>query len=1080
MRKNLLLKLLPLLFLLATSMAWAQERSVSGKVTSQEDGTGLPGVNVVVKGTTNGTVTDADGNYTINVPSGGGNLVFSFIGLSTSEVEIGDRTTVDVSLGLDVQQLSEVVIVGQGASKDKKALGYAISTVGSDQLAARPQQDVARILQGKVPGVNISPTGGTSGSGASINIRGYSSLSGNTQPLFVVDGVPFSSATNNGSDFASGGAAGTPSRFSDLDPNNIQSINVLKGLAATVLYGDQGRNGVILVTTKSGKGKKNAEVTVQQTVNVTEVASLPTFQNSWGNGFQGLYGAFFSNWGPGFSEIDSVGHPYQFLGTPSLRDAYPQYLFNRIKYDAAEDISRFFRKGIASNTYVNFSGGSDKVGFNSSVSYTKEQGFVPGNDQRKLNISLGLNAAITKKLSINNNIQFSVNDIEQPPLNAATGGGGTLGGVPSLYGQFLYTPRNLDIFDWPNATPDNRSIYYRGGNDIANPLWISNNYKEINNTTRIFNSTTISYDLTDNFSLSYRVGYDTYTESQERRFNRGGTQGPSIIRGVFQTQTVRNTIFNQDFIVGYNKQLAQNLNLTARVGFNARNDRFVRDGLYSENQVSDNLFRHYNFSVASSRSIGFIGNSADGPRILNRETEEQRMGVYGDFTLDYKQYLFLNLAGRNDWTSTLETANNKIFYPSTSLSLILTEAFSSLKSNAMSFLKLRIGYGTSAGFAPFPYGTRSVATLNTRGFVDLTGSPTTVNSVANFLGNRNLRPELQQEIEVGIDGKFWNDRIGVDLTFYDRSTSDLITEAPLDPSTGYTSTLTNVGKLSNKGIELGLNAKIIGSGALRWDATLNYNIVRPEIVDLGGSLSQVRIAGLDTRGNFAVPGRPYNIIKGFAVRKSPDGQRIVRDNDGLYAVDPIIREIGNPNPDWTASLFNTFTYKGFALNIQVDYRQGGDMYASTPSATIGRGTVSTDVEYGYDQTFVLPGVLETANPDGTFTYRKNDKQVTASDYGFNVQFNGTDDTSIFDGTSIRIREVSLAYEFPKGLLSKTPFKSGSLQLNGNNLWFKAINVPGNVNFDPEVLSTGVGNGAGFDYLTGPSARRYGVVLRLTF
>ncbi|MFM7430184.1 MAG: TonB-dependent receptor plug domain-containing protein, partial [Flammeovirgaceae bacterium] len=248
-------------------MALAQERTIKGKVTSAEDGSGLPGVNVVVKGTTNGTVTDAEGNYRINVPSSGGSLVFSFIGLSTSEVEIGDRTMVDVSLSMDVQQLSEVVVVGQGASKEKKALGYAISSVGADQLAARPQQDVARILQGKVPGVNISPTGGTSGSGASISIRGFSSLSGNTQPLFVVDGVPFNSATNNASDFSTGGAAGTPSRFSDLDPNNIQSLSVLKGLAATVLYGDQGRNGVILVTTKSGKGKKNAEVTVQQTVN---------------------------------------------------------------------------------------------------------------------------------------------------------------------------------------------------------------------------------------------------------------------------------------------------------------------------------------------------------------------------------------------------------------------------------------------------------------------------------------------------------------------------------------------------------------------------------------------------------------------------------------------------------------------------------------------------------------------------------------------------------------------------------------------------------------------------------------------
>jgi len=1074
MRKNLLLKLLPLLFLLATSMAWAQERSVSGKVTSAEDGSGLPGVNVVVKGTTNGTVTDAEGNYRINVPSTGGSLVFSFIGLATSEVEIGDRTTVDVSLALDVQQLSEVVIVGQGASKEKKALGYAVSSVGADQLAARPQQDVARILQGKVPGVNISPTGGTSGSGSSINIRGYGSLSGSTQPLFVVDGVPFNSATNNGSGFSTGGAAVTPSRFLDLDPNNIANLSVLKGLAATVLYGDQGRNGVILVTTKSGKGKKNAEVTVQQTVNVTEVASLPKFQNNWGNGFQGLQGQFFSNWGPSFSEIDSAGHPFQFLGNPTLRDAYPETMFKRYRWAPAQDISQFFRKGVASNTYVNFSGGNDRVGYNSSASYTKEQGFVPGNDVTRLNLSLGINASITKKLSIQNSILFSNTGVETPPLNGATGGGGAFNGVPSLYGQFLYTPRSVRIFEWPNSTLDNRSIYFRAGNDIANPLWLANNYKELNNTTRVFNSTTVAYDINDHLSLSYRVGYDTYTETQERRFNRGGVDGPNILNGVLTTQSIINTIFNQDVILGYNKQLSQDFNLSARVGFNARNDSFKRNGIYSEGQVIDGLYRHFNYTTSAVRSIAFDG------RVFQRETQEQRMGAYGDFSLDYKQYLFLNLAGRNDWTSTLEAANNNIFYPSASVSFIPTDAFSALKSNTLNYLKFRVSYGTSAGFSPFAYGTRSIATQNTRGFIDVAGTTIITNSVGNFLGNRNLRPELQRELEVGLEAKLWNDRIGVDFTVYDRSTTDLITQAPVDPSTGYTSTLTNIGKLSNKGIELGLNTKIINSGALRWDATLNFNVVRPEIIELGGGIAEVVIAGFTTRGNFAIPGRPYNIIKGNAIRKAPDGQRIVRDNDGLYAVNPIIQEIGNPNPNWTASLFNTFTFKGVSLNVQFDYRDGGAMYASTPSAVIGRGAVQTDVAYGYDQTFILPGVLETVNPDGSFTYRKNDKQVTAADYGFNVQFNGTDDTSIFDGTTIRLREVALAYELPRNIVAKTPFKTASIQLNGNNLWFNAVNVPSNVNFDTEVLSTGVGNGAGFDYLTGPSARRYGVVVRFTF
>lgn len=1062
--------------LFLTLSVWAQERVVSGKVSSQEDGSALPGVNVVLKGTTNGTVTDAEGNYKLTVPANGGSLVFSFIGLQTSEVEIGARVVIDVALALDVQQLSEVVVTGQGIAREKRALGYAVSSVNQDQLASRPVSDLGRILQGKIPGVNITPTGGASGSGTNINIRGYSSLTGNTQPLFVVDGVPFNSSTNNTSGFTTGGAAVTPSRFLDLDPNNIESLNVLKGLAATVLYGDQGRNGVILVTTKSGKGKKATEISIQQSFTANEIASLPRFQSTWGNGFQGLAGAFFSNWGPAFTEFDSIGHPYQFLADPSLRNSYPEYFFERYPWAAAPTIKDFFRRGLISNTNLNLNGGTDKIGFNTSVSYTDEEGYMPGNDLTRLNVSNSINAALSKKLNLQVSTMFVRTNVENLPLNGATGGGGTFDGVPSIFGQFLYTPRNNRIFEWPTATPDNRSIYFRAGNDIANPLWLAENYRELNLTSRIFNSATLSYDLSDEFSISYRTGYDSYTEVQERRYNRGGVQGPNIINGVFQTQTIRNTIFNQDVILSFNKALSEKINLSARAGFNARNDRFDRDGMYSENMAIGNLYRHYNFSTTSSRSVGFDG------RILNTTSEEQRMGVYGDFSFDYNQFFFVNLAGRNDWTSTLEQGNNSIFYPSASVSFLPIEAFDALKSNTLNYLKVRFGYGTSAGFAPFTYGTRSVAALNTRGYVDLTGNPISLNSIGNFLGNAGLRPELQREIEVGFEAKLFNEKLGIDFTLYDRSTRDLITSAPLDPATGYTSTLTNVGKLQNRGIELGVNGTPISTEKFRWDVAFNFTLVRPEIVELGGGLSEVVIAGFTTRGNFAVPGRPYNIIKGVAVRKAPDGQRIVRANDGLYAVDPIIREIGNPNPDWLGSLFNTLSYKGFTFAFQLDYRHGGDMYASTPSAVIGRGVVSTDVEYGYDQTFVLPGVIEVDNNnDGVVdSYRPNNLQVTASDYGFNVQFNGTDDTSIFDGTFIRLREVSLGYEFPRNWLSKTPFKAASVQFNGNNLWFNAVNVPRNVNFDPEVLSTGVGNGAGFDYLTGPSSRRYGVVFRLTF
>ena len=1070
-------------FVFALSTAMAQERMVSGKVTSPEDGSTLPGVNVVLKGTTNGTVTDVDGNYKLSVPGTGGTLVFSFIGLQTQELVIGDRSVMDMQLGLDVKQLSEVVVTAQGIAREKKALGYSVSTVGQDQIAARPVNDIGRILQGKIPGVVINPTGGSTGSGSSINIRGYSSITGSTQPLWVVDGVPFNTSTNNASGFDTGGTASSSSRFLDIDPNTIENISVLKGLAATVLYGDQGRNGVILVQTKSGATKKRAaEFSFQQSQSITEIASLPDFQNNYGNGFQqfsGVSPVFFSNWGANFKEVDSTGHPFQFISDASIRDAFPQYYFKRTPYAAQPNPAGFFRKGQVSNTAFNMTGGTDKLSYNASVAYTTEQGYAPGNDLKRLNITTGFQAAITDKLTIRTSLLYANTDIASPPLNGATGGGASFGGIPSLYGQFLYTPRSVDVLGMPIETPqEHKQVYYRSGSDIPNPLWVAKYTKETDVTDRFFNATNVTYDFNDHMALTYKVGFDTYTQRQNRQYNKGiGPTYANINNGVLQTQTLTNTIWNHDIIFSFNKDLTPDIKLIARVGGNARNDYQVRDGLYSEKQSVFGLFRHSNFETSSSRSVAFDG------RVFYRTTEQQRYGVYGDFSFDYKNFLFVNLAGRNDWNSTIEAGLNSIFYPSMSVAFDATEAFASLKSDKINFLKFRAGYGTSAGFAP-TYTTRNIVSQNLRGFSDAAGKVTGEQTIADQLGNLKLRPELQQEVEVGFEAKFLHERLGVDFTVYDRSTKDLITRAPIDPSTGYSSTYTNIGKLSNKGLELALSGTPLIMGDFRWNVILNLTIVRPLVVDLGSSIQQIVLNGFTTRGNYAIAGRPMNIIWGTGIVTVPAGQpyagqRVV-NSEGLYQQAPAIKELGDPNPVYNTSLINNFSFKGVTLSFQFDYRYGGKMYAATPSATIGRG-VTKDTDFNRDMVFILPGVKEvTSYTDGTKSYAPNNLQITASNYGFGTQFFGYEEVNMFDATTVRLREVSISYNLPKTLLAKTPFKAISVQLNGNNLWFKALNVPKYVNFDTEVASQGVDGGLGFDYLTGPSVSRYGAVVRFTF
>jgi len=1079
--KNLLTKPMPMKkflllcfsFVFAAAGLMAQDRSISGKVTAQEDGAPLPGVNVVVKGTTNGAVTDIDGNYKLNVSSGE-TLVFSFIGYISQEVEIGERTIIDLGLAADVTQLAEVIVTGQGIQRDRKAIGYALSQVNSNQIAARPVNDVGRILQGKIPGVSINPNGGTSGAGSSINIRGYSTLTGSSQPLWVVDGVPFNSATNSGSGFTTGGAAVATSRFLDIDPNNIENITVLKGLAATVLYGDQGRNGVILVTTKGGNSKKaESEISIQQSMSYTEIASLPDFQDNYGNGFQGLYGAFFSNWGPNFAEIDSVGHPYQFLSDAGLRSAFPQYYFNRYDYEAKPDVGGFFRKGLVSNTSLNVSGGTAKLGYNTAVSYTNEEGFTPGNDLKRINISSGFNAAVNDKITVKYSLQLANTDVVSPPLNGATGGGGAFSGIPSLFANMLYTPRSVDVLNWPYETPtDKRSIFFRGGNDIPNPLWMYRNFRETSTTNRFFNAANISYDFNEALSLMYRVGFDFSNETQIREYNKGANIGANINQGILQTRSINQSIWNHDLIFSFNKQITSDIKVFARAGANARNDFSKTDGVYSEGQVVYGLMRHSNFSSASSRSVAFSGSSLYGTG------EQQRYGVYADVSTDYKGWAILNLAGRKDWVSNLENGNNSLFYPSASVAFIPTDAFSGLKSNVLRYLKFRAGYGTSAGYGSI-YSTRSTVGQNLRSFADVSGTIYGSHSIGDLLGNAKLKPELQQEIEAGFETKLFNDRFGIDFTVYNRSTRDLITAAPIDRATGYSVTLLNLGRISNKGMEIGVNGQIIKAGDFSWDVIWNFNLVRPFVEELGLGVEQVVLSGFTNLGNFAVPGKPYNLIKGTNSLKSPTGERVV-GSDGNYFLDPIIEELGNPNPNYTTSLINTINWKGFSLNFQFDYRDGGIMSANTVSALLGRG-VTVDTDFNRDLTFILPGVVQTGvDGSGNPVYKKNDVQLSASDYGFTTQFFGNSQTAIFDATTIRLREISLGYQFPKALMSKTPFKSGFIQVNGNNLWFNAVNTLKGMNFDPEVSSLGVGNGLGFDFITGPSAKRYGVVLKLTF
>ncbi|MFS4467048.1 SusC/RagA family TonB-linked outer membrane protein [Maribacter sp. 2210JD10-5] len=1082
--------LLTLLMALIVHISFAQEKTVSGTVTDQ-DGLPLPGVNIVVEGTTNGTQTDFDGNYSI-AASQGQTLLFTYIGQKAVRQVVGAGNTVNVQMTEDAQALEEVIVTAQGIKREKQALGYAVSEVGSEELEQRAEGDVGRVLTGKASGLNITQQSGLSGSGTNIIIRGFSSFSGSNQPLFIVDGVPFSSETNSSGaatgnaedDFLNGNSGS--SRFLDLDPNNIESVNVLKGLAAATLYGTQGRNGVILITTKNGSSagapKKN-EITVTSSLFFNEIASLPDYQDEFGNGFDQAFGWFFSNWGPGFNRngvagwgngIDSrpnvgfdengtLAHPYSTASSATgIPAAFPEFAGQRYEWRPYDSVENFFRTGAVTSNSVNFRGSSEdgKVSYNANFGHLDDKGFTPGNNLKRYTLGVGGRAILSNKFTVAGTLNFSNTNFKTPPV-AASVGNGAFGTGSSIFGELFFTPRSVDLINLPFQNPiDGSSVYYRQNNSIQHPLWTVNNAGFNQNTNRVFGQASLTYNINDNLNLLYRFGLDVFSENNTNFQNKGGRgqSDAALISGIYQTWNNTNTIQNHDIILNGDYDLSEKVGMTFNAGATSRREVFDRNGVASNGQQVFNVLRHVNF--ANQNEIQFF-------------QERNIAGVFGQADFDYDRWVYVTLAARNDWVSNLATANRSAFYPSASLSFIPTTAIQGIKSqNGLNYLKFRAGYGTSANF-PTGFPTVSVLNINTQFFQD-EGITTVTNSVGNRLGNPGLQPELLSEFEIGIESRLFNNIVTLDASYYRRTTTDLIVDRPLDPSTGFTAQQTNVGKIEGDGLEIDLGIDLIKGeedGAVNWSVNGNFTTNNSEVVDLGQDTDLIVFAGANGNlGNAAIEGEQLGVIVGSKIATNDAGEFLV-DSAGDYVEEQGQFVIGDPNPDWILNVNNSFSFKNFNFSFLLNYTQGGDIYSRTVSTLLGRGLTTDTVDR--INTFILPGVQES---DGS----TNTKQINNSTFYFNNVLFGPDELGVYDGTVIRLQEVSLGYSLPSKFLDRTPFGSLSFTLSGQNLYFKALNVPEGTNFDPNQAGLGVGNGRGFDYLSGPSGRRYGFSIKATF
>ena len=1069
-------------FLLTAQMSFAQ-KTVTG-VVSDSDGLPLPGATVLVQGTTTGVTTDFDGNFSINVAEGQ-ILEFSFVGYETAALAVGAGNVINVTLSLGTQ-LEEVIVTSLGITREKRALGYAVSEVDNTQIENRASGDVARVLSGKASGVQVTNQGGISGSGTSVVIRGLSTFSSSNQPLFVVDGVPFQSDTNAMGSFTSGNNGS--SRFLDLDPNNIESVNVLKGLAAATLYGSQGRNGVILITTKSGttgagtRAQKN-EVTVNTSYFTNELAMKPDFQMQYGNGFNQNFGWFFSNWGPSFDEGGPAGwgrqnaingtvsgqpgflkHPYnsnlnaRFLA----RDLLPliglsmDSLWEWKPYDSVGDL---FQPGEIVNTNINFRGQSDdgKVSYNVNYGNLDDKGFTPGNTLRRNALSFGGRAVLSNKITVNGTLNYTATDFKTPPIAAAYSSGSS---DSSLYGNVFYTPRSVGIAQLPYAHPiTGASIYYRSSNGIQHPLWTVNNTGDAQMTHRLFGGVSAQYDISDNLNLRYSYGYDVYSEDNTSYQNKGGVDGSLETQsGMYEKWNNTSTIFNHQVTINGDFELDDDWSVTFNAGAESVGREYDRNGVRSTGQNVFNVLRHYNFN--SQEEIEYY-------------EKRNVLGVFAQAAFDYQDYLYFTLASRTDWVSNLSEENRSITYPSASISFVPTSVLD-FGNLPIDFLKVRASYGTSATY-PGGYPIASTLSLNTKDF-KVDGVEVITNTTGSQLGNTGLKPELLAELEFGLEANLFDNRLSAEISYFNRNTTDLIITQPLDPSTGYTSTRTNIGEISATGWEVDLNADWIRGDKFNWNTSINYTTNQAIVEDLGQNTDQIVYAGFSTRGNAAIPGLPLTSMIGTSVSRDDSGRPLVdasgsyrTNNDTNYKTNKYAL-IGDSNPDFIANIGNTLTYGNLSLNVLFNATIGGDMYSSFIMTLLGRG-ITTDT-LDRELPYILPGVLADGSP--------NNKMIDNATTYFGNLILGGDELRTWDASVLRLSEVSLTYDIPSSWLDKTPFGAASISAQGFNLWYDAYNTPDGINYDPNIAGLGVGNGSGFEYFNGVSARRYGVSLKLTF
>ncbi|HUC82859.1 MAG TPA: SusC/RagA family TonB-linked outer membrane protein [Flavisolibacter sp.] len=1066
-----------LLLMLSTLVSWAQ-RTVTGKITDA-NGNPVPSASVQVQNTRTGTVTKEDGTFSLTVPANARTLVVSAVGFSPQEIAIGDQSSFSVSLRSGNDNMQEVVVTAMGIRRSEKALGYAVSKVDPSTMVQKSEPNILNTLAGKVPGVDIRAGQGAPGAATRIQIRGVSSFSGG-EPLIVVDGVPYSNPlVNTSNPFSGGGTYG--SGLNNLDPNDIESINVLKGAAAASLYGSRAANGVLLITTKSGspkKGAKSLNVTYRGGYSIEKVADIPEFQNLYGAGANfrtqssnGSWGAKFGRGviydasgnviGTSASGIDSI--PATTWAT--MFASYPELFPNgRLAYKAVpNNVSALFNTGNLMEHSVGLNGGQGTSLFNVTLSRVDQKGYITNSSYEKNNFSVGGQTAVGK-LTIGASMSYA----------RSKQIGGFIGQAQSFLSQWgrTYTmARNWDIVGWPSEDRTGKQIGFNDG-QYTNPVWAAHHNVITSVDDRLVANIRSSYRFSPRVRLDFNAGVNSYALFRDQIIDKSSLGSSDNTLGTLTEVVNRQQEIQGRILAVITPKIFDDWTLDINIGsdVNERNSRAQQ--VYGVDFVIPGLF-----NLTNTRRQTFSGDSRSKRRLV---------GFFTDASIGYKGFAYLNMTGRMDLTSTLPYKNAKYFYPGISGTVIWTDALN-LKSNWLEYGKIRAGYARVGNDAA-PHNGEPIFGLNAAGFL---GQPLASRGGSSY--DPELTPEFTTELELGTDLRFLRGRLGLELTWYDKRSTNLIYSIGLPQTTGYSSFYTNLGEIRNTGWEISMDVQPVVTKNFQWNVRGIFTKNENTVEKLVEGLTRDIIGGF----NYIEAGFPYGYLRGSYSARSDDGQLLINATSGMPFLDPNQGMVGDPNADFKLGINNTLSYKGLQLNVLWDMTKGGDFYSETISSMLGRG-VTRDTE-DREKSAVITGIYGNPTPitgaDGLNHYVPllvggktvpNQTRVTTNDLfftqgtGASFATNGAFEYAVFDGTVYRLREIVLGYTLPSKWISKLKMSNVTLSLSGRNLWFLAPNVPKYTNFDPDINSV-VGAGTqGVETGGAPSTKRYGINLNVTF